>query len=209
MNPGLILNSMQMRHELELVCDAALIPDDIQISLKGLEVGDSIHISHVTLPAGARSAITDRDFTIATVIASQAVITGAYSLTRQAIQLGLGAPGEERMAGQHLLPEGLRNLRPLPPASPPAEHGSVQVDPREAAIGLQPQGEAVVVGAQGTAAMTDQHQPADLAHGLGEVVVERLGRGDELDRTPVAQAQVDGERTLAAARAAHQEGAHQ
>ena len=27
------------------------------------------HISHVTLPAGSKSAITDRDFTIATVVA--------------------------------------------------------------------------------------------------------------------------------------------
>ena len=46
-----------------------MIPDDIKISLKGLEIGDSIHISHVTLPAGSRSAITDRDFTIATLVA--------------------------------------------------------------------------------------------------------------------------------------------
>ena len=67
MKRGAVLNVV--RHELELVCDAALIPDDIKISLNGLEIGDSIHISHVTLPAGARSAITDRDFTIATLVA--------------------------------------------------------------------------------------------------------------------------------------------
>jgi large subunit ribosomal protein L25 len=64
---GAVLNIV--RHELELVCDAAVIPDEITVSLKGLEVGDSIHISAVTLPAGAKSAITDRDFTIATIIA--------------------------------------------------------------------------------------------------------------------------------------------
>jgi len=67
MKRGAVLN--MVRHDLELVCDAALIPDDIKISLNGLEIGDSIHISHVTLPAGARSAITDRDFTIATLVA--------------------------------------------------------------------------------------------------------------------------------------------
>ena len=67
MKRGDVLNIV--RHELELVCDAAMIPDEITISLKGLEVGASIHISHVTLPAGARSAITDRDFTIATLVA--------------------------------------------------------------------------------------------------------------------------------------------
>jgi large subunit ribosomal protein L25 len=67
MKRGAVLN--MVRHDLELICDAALIPDDIKISLKGLEIGDSIHISHVTLPAGARSAIIDRDFTIATLVA--------------------------------------------------------------------------------------------------------------------------------------------
>jgi large subunit ribosomal protein L25 len=67
MKRGAVLNIV--RHELELVCDAASIPDEIAISLTGLDVGDSIHISHVTLPAGSASAITDRDFTIATLVA--------------------------------------------------------------------------------------------------------------------------------------------
>jgi large subunit ribosomal protein L25 len=67
MKRGAVLNIV--RHELELVCDAALIPDEIEISLSGLDVGASIHISHVNLPVGAKSAITDRDFTIATLVA--------------------------------------------------------------------------------------------------------------------------------------------
>ena len=67
MKRGAVLNVV--RHELALVCDAALIPDEIAISLAGLDVGDSIHISAVTLPAGSKSAITDRDFTIATMVA--------------------------------------------------------------------------------------------------------------------------------------------
>lgn len=70
-SPGLkrggVLNIV--RHELELICDANLIPDEIVIDVTGFDVGDSIHISHVTLPAGSKSAITDRDFTIATVVA--------------------------------------------------------------------------------------------------------------------------------------------
>ena len=67
MKRGAVLNIV--RHELELVCDAALIPDEVTISLDGLDVGASIHISHVTLPVGSTSAITDRDFTIATLVA--------------------------------------------------------------------------------------------------------------------------------------------
>jgi large subunit ribosomal protein L25 len=68
---GGVLNVV--RHELELICDAAEIPDEIQISLEGLDVGGSIHISHVALPKGAKSAIEDRDFTIATVVAPSAL----------------------------------------------------------------------------------------------------------------------------------------
>lgn len=64
---GAVLNIV--RHELELVCEADKIPDDIAIDVTGLDVGASIHISHVTLPAGVKSAITDRDFTIATIVA--------------------------------------------------------------------------------------------------------------------------------------------
>ncbi|MBV9883975.1 MAG: 50S ribosomal protein L25/general stress protein Ctc [Sphingomonadaceae bacterium] len=64
---GGVLNAV--RHELELICDAAEIPEEIAISLAGLDIGDSLHISQVTLPQGAESAITDRDFTIATIVA--------------------------------------------------------------------------------------------------------------------------------------------
>ncbi|MCB2051891.1 MAG: 50S ribosomal protein L25/general stress protein Ctc [Novosphingobium sp.] len=74
-SPGLkkggVLNVV--RHELDLICDAAKIPAEIAIDVTGLEVGDSIHISHVKLPEGAESAITDRDFTIATIVAPSAL----------------------------------------------------------------------------------------------------------------------------------------
>lgn len=74
-SPGLkrggVLNVV--RHELELVCDATNIPDEIEIDVTGTEIGDSIHISAVKLPKGSSSAITDRDFTIATIVAPSAL----------------------------------------------------------------------------------------------------------------------------------------
>ncbi|WP_421847812.1 50S ribosomal protein L25/general stress protein Ctc [Novosphingobium sp.] len=74
-SPGLkkggVLNIV--RHELELICEADKIPDDIAVDVSGVDIGDSIHISSVTLPAGSRSAITDRDFTIATIVAPSAL----------------------------------------------------------------------------------------------------------------------------------------
>ena len=74
-SPGLkrggVLNIV--RHEVELICDAAEIPDDITVDLTGFDVGDSIHISVASLPAGAKPAITDRDFTLATIVAPSAL----------------------------------------------------------------------------------------------------------------------------------------
>ena len=68
---GGVLNIV--RHDLELICDASEIPEQIDISLTGLDIGDSIHISSITLPKGSKSAIDDRDFTIATVVAPSAM----------------------------------------------------------------------------------------------------------------------------------------
>ena len=60
-------------HELEIVCDAASIPNEIHIPLDGLEIGDSIHISQVRLPEGVVPANTDEDFTVATIVAPSAM----------------------------------------------------------------------------------------------------------------------------------------
>jgi len=100
-SPGLkrggVLNIV--RHELELICDAAKIPDAIEIELDGLEVGDSIHISAVKLPEGSTSAIDDRDFTIATVVAPSA-------LKRADGEEDDAAEGEETAEGEEAAAEG-------------------------------------------------------------------------------------------------------
>ena len=74
-SPGLkrggVLNVVQ--HEIELVCDAASIPNEIHVSLEGLEIGDSIHISNVKLADGVVPANTDEDFTVATIVAPSAM----------------------------------------------------------------------------------------------------------------------------------------
>jgi large subunit ribosomal protein L25 len=68
---GGVLNVV--RHEVELVCRADAIPQHIEIDLAGLDIGDGVHISMVKLPEGVRPAITDRDFTIATIAAPTVV----------------------------------------------------------------------------------------------------------------------------------------
>jgi large subunit ribosomal protein L25 len=63
---GGVLNIV--RHDVELHAPANAIPDAIDIDLTGLQIGDSVHISAVTLPKGVTPVIQDRDFTIATIV---------------------------------------------------------------------------------------------------------------------------------------------
>ena len=56
-------------HEIELSCPADSIPDEIVINLDGLEIGNSIHLGSINLPAGVQAAHANRDYTIATIVA--------------------------------------------------------------------------------------------------------------------------------------------
>jgi large subunit ribosomal protein L25 len=97
LSPGLkkggVLN--MVRHELDLICEADKIPAEIPLDVTGLEVGDSIHISMVNLPEGSVSAITDRDFTIASVVAPSALKRTEEEEEAEAAE---GAEGEAALA---------------------------------------------------------------------------------------------------------------
>ncbi|MDP4796704.1 MAG: 50S ribosomal protein L25/general stress protein Ctc [Rhodospirillales bacterium] len=69
--PGLIEGGVLnvVRHEVELICSPDNIPESLIADLSGLDIGDSIHISAISLPEGVEPTITDRDFTIATIAA--------------------------------------------------------------------------------------------------------------------------------------------
>lgn len=71
MKRGAVLNIV--RHEVSVDCAPSAIPDQLEISLEGLDVGASIHISAVKLPKGVEPHILDRDFTIATMVAPSAL----------------------------------------------------------------------------------------------------------------------------------------
>lgn len=57
-----------VRPEVELVVTAGDIPEKLVVDLAGLQVGDTITISSITLPAGTKPTI-DRDFVIANISA--------------------------------------------------------------------------------------------------------------------------------------------
>jgi large subunit ribosomal protein L25 len=105
-SPGLkrggVLNIV--RHAIELVCSADNIPECISIDLSGLEIGDSVHISDVELPAGVEPTIADRDFTVAT-IAAPSVLKTVEEEEAEAAALALaeeeeGLEGEEAVEGE-------------------------------------------------------------------------------------------------------------
>lgn len=68
---GGVLNVV--RYEIEVECSPSAIPEYIDVDLADADIGDSLHISGVTLPEGVTPTITDRDFTIATIVAPSAV----------------------------------------------------------------------------------------------------------------------------------------
>ena len=57
-----------VRPEVELIVTAGDIPEKIEVDLTGLNIGDTVTISSVTLPEGAKPTI-DRDFVIANISA--------------------------------------------------------------------------------------------------------------------------------------------
>ena len=92
---GGVLNVV--RREIELVCPADAIPEQIEVDLAGADIGDSLHISQVSLPAGVHPAITDRDFTIAT-IAAPTVVAEEAAEEQEAAAEAAGAEEEAEAA---------------------------------------------------------------------------------------------------------------
>lgn len=104
-SPGLkrggILNAV--RHDIEVRCPVDAIPDHFDVDLTGLEIGDAVHISAVPLPQGVRPTITDRDFTVATIVgraAEEAAPVAAAAVTAEPGAEAAAAPGEGAEPGK-------------------------------------------------------------------------------------------------------------
>lgn len=103
---GGVLNIVS--HEIELYCPADSIPDEIVIDLTGLEIGQSVHISAITLPENVTPAARERDATIATIAApaglkeeeAAAAETPAAEVPATAQKAPAAAPGAAPAAGK-------------------------------------------------------------------------------------------------------------
>ena len=77
LSPGLkrggVLNVV--RYTVEVVCPVKDIPESFEFNLEGLEIGDSIHISHTEMDKEVKPTITDRDFTVASILAPSALVS--------------------------------------------------------------------------------------------------------------------------------------
>jgi len=91
-----------VRYNIEIKCPAGSIPDSIEVDISGMNIGDSIHLSEVALPPGVKPGITDRDVTIATIVASRTSKT-AEEEEEEAAAAAAAAEGED---GEAPAPEG-------------------------------------------------------------------------------------------------------
>jgi large subunit ribosomal protein L25 len=116
--PGLkkggVLNIV--RHEIDLYCPADFIPDEILVDLTGLEIGQSIHISAVQLPANVTPAIRERDFTIATIAAAAGLKEAEEDAAAAAAATAEGAASAE-------VPATAQKVAGAPGAAPAAAAG--------------------------------------------------------------------------------------
>ena len=61
-----------VHHSLEFMVPAEHIPDHITIDVSKAKIGDSIHVSAIALPEGAKLISHEKDVTIATIVATGA-----------------------------------------------------------------------------------------------------------------------------------------
>lgn len=98
-SPGLkrggVLNIV--RHTIELKCVAESIPEYLVGDLTGLEIGDSLHVSSIQLPEGVELTVTDRDFTVATIVGRMAEIVDEVEEDEEGVE---GEEGEEGVEGE-------------------------------------------------------------------------------------------------------------
>ncbi len=78
-SPGLkrggVLNIV--RRVVGVTCPAGSIPEKFEFDLTGMEIGESLHISHTNLGEDVEPTIADRDFTVASIVAPSVLVSQA------------------------------------------------------------------------------------------------------------------------------------
>ena len=105
-SPGVKLGGVVniVRHSLDLKVGADAIPENVVVDISGMEIGDSKHLSDVTLPAGSRPAQRGLDYTVVTVAppveaedepAAAAAVPDPKAAPAKGAPAGKGAPAKD------------------------------------------------------------------------------------------------------------------
>ena len=63
-----------VRFEIDIEAPATAIPEQFDVDLTKAEIGDVIHVSAIALPDGVELQTTDRDYTVATLVAPRSLV---------------------------------------------------------------------------------------------------------------------------------------
>lgn len=89
-------------HELELRCVVTDIPEAVEVDLSKAEIGDSVHLSQITLPKGSEAS-TKEDITIASIVEPKEFIeqeiTAPKSDAEVAAAAGVAPAGKDGKPG--------------------------------------------------------------------------------------------------------------
>jgi len=115
-----------VRHALELMVPTDAIPEFVEVSVAELDIGDTIHISDVTLPERSR-AVGQEDVTIATLIVptttAEEPAAAAAATAEAPAAAGKAAPGAAPKAAPGAAPKAAPGAAPKAPAAKPGGKG--------------------------------------------------------------------------------------
>ncbi|RYG58825.1 MAG: 50S ribosomal protein L25, partial [Alphaproteobacteria bacterium] len=96
-SPGIKIGGVLqlIESQIEVICRADSIPEEIVVSVAGLDIGESIHLSSITLPEGVKPAVTDRDLTIVSVVSTRTSNTAEDEAADAATAEAASAASEE------------------------------------------------------------------------------------------------------------------
>jgi large subunit ribosomal protein L25 len=108
-SPGLkkggVLNIV--RHEMELICPADRIPNEIAVDISKLDINESIHLSALSLPEGVKTTIRGRDVTVCSIVAPTSVIE-----EQRAAAAAAAAPAAEAVPAEGAAPAAAAGAAP-------------------------------------------------------------------------------------------------
>jgi large subunit ribosomal protein L25 len=123
-SPGIKLGGSLniVSHSLSLYCSADFIPDEIMVDVAGMQIGQSIHVSNITLPEGV-SLVSRDDLTLCTIsaqakeeVVEEAPVSAEVPATAQKAPVAGAAPAAPAAGAKAAAPA--KGAAPVAAAAP-------------------------------------------------------------------------------------------